>query len=829
VPAEGKSGPYKAELERMTRLYNTLSQVNQAIVRLPNRQELFAQICRVAVEQGGFRLAFIGWIDARSLQVVPVAKFGNHTAYLDTAVMHADERPTGMGPTGRAIRSGKPYICNDYFNDPTTQRWRVLAAEHGFRASATFPIRENGVVRGVIVLYAGELGFFRDREIQLLEEAASDVSFALDNLAREEKRQKAEEAARQLAAIVETTSDAIVSESSEGTIQTWNAAAERMYGYTAEEAIGQSISLVVPPDLWPETVRMLAEVRAGRSFAGIETERLHKSGLRIPVAITLSPLRDGAGRIVGVSKIARDISEQNASLAALRESNGLLEIMINEVPTGLAMLDRDLRVLAASRRWNEDRGLTNIDVVGRSHEELFPHAPAHWKEQHQRTLAGETIVDSEDSFTRADGQQRWLRRTLRPWMTGTGEIGGLVILSEDITERKLADDARRRSEEFLRIFIEDTPVALAMFDRELRYLGANQYWRRDTGSEGELLTGRHRYEANPDIPPHWRDADRRALAGETVRCDEDLFVRRDQSLLWLRWEVRPWHETDGSVGGILIVAEDITERKFAEIAQHEAETQLRVVVDNLQDGLFVATPEGKLVTWNPAARRIYGIPEQGYETLALANYPEILTLYDENGSTIPLERWPMARILRGERVHNLELRSRSKFLDHDLILSYSGALVEVGNGRKLAFLRSQDVTARRQMEQELRTSQARFEAVVDSLDDGLIIVDADGTVLRWNPVVTRVVNFELGEKPGMRARDFLDYIDVLDAAGLPVAPDSTPMQRILKGEHLRGEVFKLRNKQSGHIYTFSYFGAIVTVESGSRLAFIELRPIAEEE
>lgn len=813
----------------MTRLYITLSRIHQAIVRLPNRQELFNEICKIAVEMGGFRLAFIGWIDRRTLQVVPVAKAGSHTGYLDSNVMHADERPTGMGPIGHSIRSRKTYICNDYFNDPTTRLWRAAAAEHGFRSVAVFPILQGGTVGGVFTIYSGEQGFFRDQEVHLLEETASDVSYALDNFVREEKRCLAEATAHRFEGIVASTSDAIVSEDLNGIIQTWNEAAERIYGYTAEEAIGQPISMLVPQDFWPETEKLLAEVRAGHSFAGIETERQHKSGMRFPVSITLSPLRNNQGKVVGISKIARDISEQNTSLAALQESHGLLEIMINEVPTGVAMLDHDLRVLASSRRWNMDRGLEGIDVVGRTYDELFPHVPESWREQHQRALAGETIVVPEDCYTRADGQVRWLSRTLRPWKTGSGEIGGIILLSEDITERKLAADARRRSEEFLKIFIDDTPVALAMFDRDLRYLGANQCWRRDTGRPGEQLIGRLRYEVNPELPERWKEADRRALAGEIVRCEEDLLVRPGAAPLWLRWEVRPWHDVDGSVGGIIIFAEDITERKCAEDALHEAEAQLRVVVDHLDDGLFVATTEGRLITWNPAARRIFGIPEQGYENFTLSNYPEILTLYGEDEKPLPLERWPMARILRGERIHNLELRSRSKFIEHDVYLSYGGTMVEVANGRKLAFLRCQDITARRQMEQELRTSQSRFEAVVDSLDEGLVILDAAGTVLRWNPMVTRMMQFTLDQKPGFRVPDFLRFVDVLDSEGRPVPSDRTPMRRILQGEQLRGEVFKIRNRASGLVFTFNYFGAMVTLENGSRLAFIKFRELCAPE
>jgi|GEM_PF-2319933 len=825
MAAVGNTGHYKAELGRMTRLYSTLAEIHHAIVRLSNRQELFQQICKVVVEQGGFRLASIGWIDPRSLQVVPVAQYGNHTAYLERVPMYADERPTGMGPIGRAIRSGKPYICNDYFNDPATELWREAAAEQGFRAAAYFPIYQKGMVSGLLNLFAGAPGHFRDLDVQLFEQTASDISFALDRYAQDESRHQAEDAARLLASIAESISDAIISESVDGIIQVWNEAAERMYGYTAEEAIGKSIFMLVPAGRIAETKKLLADVCAGRSFVGIETERIHKSGFRLQVAITLSPVRDGAGRVVGVSKISRDISEQNTSLAALEESSGLLKIMINEAPTGLAMLDLERRVLACSERWKEDRGLSGIDAVGRMHDELFPNAPELWRQQHLRALAGETIVTEADSYVRSDGQVRWLSRTLRPWMTGTGEIGGIVVLSEDITERKLADDARRRSEEFLKIFIEDTPVALAMFDRDLRYLGANQCWRRDTGAPNEQLIGRYRYEVNPSVLERWKDADRRALQGETVRSEEDLFERPGKAPMWLRWEVRPWKEADGSVGGIIILVEDVTERKLALKAREEAEAYLRTVVDNLDAGLFLASLEGRLLAWNPAARRIYGIPEQGYDTLPLNRYPEFVTLFNDAGAELTLEEWPLSRVLRGEQLHDVEYRSRSKFVDHDMMLSYSGMLVEMSNGGKLGFLRCEDVTVQRATEQALRMSQARLEAVIDSLDEGLMIVTPDGAVLRWNPIVTRVVGFTLEEKPGFRAQDFLGYVEVLDAQGRPVAAENTPMRRILAGEELHGAVYKVRRKDTGHVYTFNYFGALLDLENGSRLAFIKFREI----
>ncbi len=184
------------EILRLSRLYAALSQVNQAIVWTPLRDAMLEKICRVLVEDGGFRMAWIGQPDAETWRVKPVAKWGDSLDYLSQAVIYADDRPEGRGPVGRAIREGKSYICNDFASDPNTHPWQELASRVGFRALAAFPIRQGATICGALTIYSDEVGFFKDQEIALLEEAATDISFALDNLAREEARRQAEAALR---------------------------------------------------------------------------------------------------------------------------------------------------------------------------------------------------------------------------------------------------------------------------------------------------------------------------------------------------------------------------------------------------------------------------------------------------------------------------------------------------------------------------------------------------------------------------------------------------------------------------------------------------------
>jgi PAS domain S-box-containing protein len=141
---------------------------------------------------------------------------------------------------------------------------------------------------------------------------------------------------------------------------------------------------------------------------------------------------------------------------------------------------------------------------------------------------------------------------------GAGEV------TSDITELMEAQQALAEREEQLRLFIEHAPAALAMFDREMRYIAHSSRWIHDFRPGSQDLLGRCHYDVFPDLPQRWRDAHRRGLAGETVRAEEDRYEHEDGTVLWVHWEVRPWHTADGAVGGIVVFTEDITERKRSE-------------------------------------------------------------------------------------------------------------------------------------------------------------------------------------------------------------------------------------------------------------------------
>ncbi len=181
------------KIERLTHLYATLSQCNQAIVRCTSEAELFVQICRDAVQYGGFKMAWIGMLDQATGQVRTVASDGAGVEYLQGQQISVDANsPYGRGPTGTAIRENKPFWCQDFQRDPATEPWRESGVRFGWGSSASLPLCRNGVAVGAFTLYSTEAHGFDDASRNLLIEMAVDISFALDNFDREAARTRLE-------------------------------------------------------------------------------------------------------------------------------------------------------------------------------------------------------------------------------------------------------------------------------------------------------------------------------------------------------------------------------------------------------------------------------------------------------------------------------------------------------------------------------------------------------------------------------------------------------------------------------------------------------------
>lgn len=153
-------------------------------------------------------------------------------------------------------------------------------------------------------------------------------------------------------------------------------------------------------------------------------------------------------------------------------------------------------------------------------------------------------------------------QTYKGWFFVIVTSGLLYWLFRRYRERLIRSERRRMQD--LRLFMEHAPAAIAMFDKDMRYIAASLRFKTDYGLGDRDLIGRSHYEVFPEIPERWKEIHRRCLAGAVERCDEDRFIREDGKTDWVRWEIRPWYERDGEIGGVILFSEVITERKQVE-------------------------------------------------------------------------------------------------------------------------------------------------------------------------------------------------------------------------------------------------------------------------
>ncbi len=244
-----------------------------------------------------------------------------------------------------------------------------------------------------------------------------------------------------LAAIVQASFDAIVSMDLDGTIRSWNAAAESIFGWSAQELVGQSILTIIPADRRHEEDWILGQIRGGQGIPRFESIRLRKDGKQIPVELTVSPVRDERGDVVGVSKIARDASDALALRAKLEESEQQFRMLANNIPQLAWMADRDGWIYWYNDRWYEFTG-TTLDQM-RGWDWTSVHHPDHIERVKARIQQSwDTGIEWEDTFPLRDknGRYRWFLSRAMPLRDQSGAILRWFGTNTDITEQRESEE-----------------------------------------------------------------------------------------------------------------------------------------------------------------------------------------------------------------------------------------------------------------------------------------------------------------------------------------------------------------------------------------------------
>ena len=286
------------------------------------------------------------------------------------------------------------------------------------------------------------------------------------------------------------------------------------------------------------------------------------------------PYLDQNGKLVRYIGATLDITERKQAEEALRESESKFRTLANAIPQLCWMANAEGWVFWYNERWYQYTGTTAEKMEGWGWQsvhdpEELPAVLERWK----RSIATGELFEMIYPLRGADGMFRPFLTRVMPVRGSDGKVTGWFGTNTDISAQKQAEAEVRKTKDLLEEFVKNAPIALAMFDRNMRYIRVSDAWLRNTGLDHRSILGLSHYDVFPDLPEHWKDAHRRGMAGDASQA-EDEWIALDGQAHAIRWGVHPWGDAGAETGGIIISFEDITEQKRAHDEKQRLEQQL---------------------------------------------------------------------------------------------------------------------------------------------------------------------------------------------------------------------------------------------------------------
>jgi two-component system, LuxR family, sensor kinase FixL len=574
-----------------------------------------------------------------------------------------------------------------------------------------------------------------------------------------------------LALIVESSNDAIISYALDGTVVSWNPAAEKMFGFRAEEIVGATAASLmpqfVPPEMIPAESALLQRVLAGATVPPHETTRFHKDGTPVHVLLTASPIRDAAGAVIGIARTVRDITERKK----YEHQRALLNLAIDNSDDAFTCIALDGTNLTWNRGAEKILGWSPQEVVGRNAQWIIttivpPTLQAMEFEYSRRAAAGEKIGPYDTIRIRKDGSKVHVSSTVYPVKGPGGEVLAIVRTLHDITDR--LDYERQRS--LLSAVVDSSIDAIISYALDGTITSWNPAAEMMYGYKAEEMLGSSLYGRLGDFMPPEKVAEERevvarVIAGERVAPYEAVRIRKDGSEVHVLVSVSPVKDANGLTVGTSRVVRDISERKVFE----RQRALLSAAVESSTDSIITYDLEGTITSWNPAAEITTGhkademIGKNLYGALANILSPE----------KIAEEKRNVARILAGERVPPYEVvRVRDDGSEAYVLVSVSpikdasGAII--GTSRVV-----RDITERKVFERQ----RALLSAIVESSNDAVFTKTLGGIVTSWNAAAEAMFGYSA--------------TDIVGCSMLALVPDDlldeerANLERIRDGETIR--------------------------------------------
>lgn len=697
---------------QMKRLYATLSQVNQTIVRIKSRDELYRSICDIAVKFGELAAAWIGVLDEGTGELLPVAANGLDLNNWPMPIFNINNRHQHNLISAEALRNSTCVTSEDVQTDERTKSLHELLRKTKFHSLAAVPFQLQGKTIGVLNLLSGATGFFKsEEEILLLNEMGLDISFALDMM-------EAEKLKRQWADAFEHCAHGIViGNPFTNQIITCNPAFARSQGETIQQLSSTPLlEMYAPQDRGQ--IKQFIDQSDRTGSVQFEAHKIRKDGSAYDVQMDLVSVRDENGDLLYRVATQQDITERKAAETALRESEQRYRLISNNAADVIWVLDPIAgRFTYISPSVVKLRGYTAEEVMAQPvSESLTPDSLKLVSESLAANLPpfiqkGEGTVSfvSEVDQPCKDGSIVHTEVTTTFLFNSKGQVE-IVGVSRDITERKQAHEALRESETLFSKVFQSSPIGINIFDPSNgRSVNVNDAFLDIIGySRGEIID-HSAAELNLFVDVEARNTWMKILREGGLVRNQDAKIRSKSGEIRNCLASLDIIEINGKPM-VLVITSDITERNKAEEALRDANEKYRNIFENAVEAITQTTPEGRYISANPATARMLGYdsPEDliaGLSDLDRQFYvkpgrrEEFRKLMEQHGTISDFEsevyRKDGSRIWISENSHAIRD-------EHGKVLYYEGA--------------GQDVTRRKHAEREIQ-QRAEDLLLISALND----------------------------------------------------------------------------------------------------------------
>ncbi len=545
--------------ERAIRRLRVMNACSNVIIHAVDEGKLLSDFCQAMMTVGGYKSAWIGSTgDVPAESFCPVARSAMHLECKEnygsvSAKSNSDCVPAGTGICPRTV-----FVLRDGDAQPDLKLSGCMPQAMDYRPRVTLPLTAGDEFFGCWVMCSDKSGAFDQDELDLLTTLSNDLAFGVAALRNKTARAR-------LAAIVESAGEPIVGRDLDGTITSWNHAAEQLFGYRSDEIVGQPLATLCPPELDGETSQLFEKVQHGETIDQFDSVRVAKDGRHIPVMLTFSPVFDHEGGITSAAIFIRDNTARKRAEQSLLASEARFRNLLNTLPQKIFLKDRESIFTFCNENFAKDFRIEPGEIIGKNLHAFFPRELADkYRADDQAAMKSGKSVDLEERYV-VDGVESMVQTIKVPMRDEHGEVMGLLGIFWDITERKQNEAKVRESELLFHTLTDAMPQMVWMCTPAGLNIYFNQQWVDYTG-----LTLEESYGTGWIMPFHPDDQktageawDLATRSRESYRVESRLRAA-DGSYRWFLMKGEPLADASGQIIKWLGTCTDIDELKCAQ-------------------------------------------------------------------------------------------------------------------------------------------------------------------------------------------------------------------------------------------------------------------------